>query len=201
MKELISKILLFLGALVFIVAGAKSCAHLEDENARLRANQEALISEKEGLLKSYKVADSLNAMRINELQLSIEEFERLAAKDANLIKELTKKRDLASTITTTVIKYDTIVVAFKDITDSLKCFNYKSKWSEISGCLNTISDTAELQIKNKEALRVIETVKYKRFLGFLWKTRRVKSRRLDIISENPATEIVSCEKIIIAEKQ
>lgn len=201
MKELISKILLFLGALVFIVAGAKSCAHLEDENARLRANQEALISEKEGLLKSYKVADSLNAMRINELQLSIEEFERLAAKDANLIKELTKKRDLASAITTTVIKYDTIVVAFKDITDSLKCFNYKSKWSEISGCLNTISDTAELQIKNKEALRVIETVKYKRFLGFLWKTRRVKSRRLDIISENPATEIVSCEKIIIAEKQ
>ena len=201
MNELISKILLFLGALVFIVAGAKSCAHLEDENARLRANQEALISEKEGLLKSYKVVDSLNAMRINELQLNIEEFERLAAKDANLIKELTKERDLASTITTTIIKYDTIVVAFKDITDSLKCFNYKSKWSEISGCLNTISDTAELQIKNKEALRVIETVKYKRFLGFLWKTRRVKSRRLDIISENPATEIVSCEKITIAEKQ
>ena len=59
----------------------------------------------------------------------------------------------------------------------------------------------ELQISNRESLKIVETVKYKRFLGFLWKTNKVKSRQVDVVSQNPATSIVNVDYISISGKQ
>ena len=85
--------------------------------------------------------------------------------------------------------------------DTLKCFNYKSKWTDVVGCVDLKRDTVELQISNRESLKIVETVKYKRFLGFLWKTNKVKSRQVDVVSQNPATSIVNVDYISISGKQ
>ena len=47
----------------------------------------------------------------------------------------------------------------------------------------------------RDSLLVVETVQRKRFLGFLWKTKRVKSREIDVVSKNPYTDIVGVESI------
>lgn len=53
--------------------------------------------------------------------------------------------------------------------------------------------------ENRDSLLVAETVKYKRFLGFLWKTSKVKDRKVDVVSKNPHTKILGVEFTTIRE--
>jgi len=92
---------------------------------------------------------------------------------------------------------------------SAHCFNYMDEWVDLHGCVYSCSDTAtnrtaanrtatdeaggswtfEGTIRMRDSLLVVETVKRKRFLGFLWKTKRIKNRQWDIVSKNPHTSI------------
>ena len=84
-----------------------------------------------------------------------------------------------------------------NVVDTLKCFDYKSKWTDVSGCIDLRHDSINLQIKNRESLKIVETVVYKRFLGFLWKTNKVKDRQVDVVSENPHTTITNLDYVSI----
>jgi hypothetical protein len=44
---------------------------------------------------------------------------------------------------------------------------------------------------------IVETVQYKRFWGFLWKTKKIKNREIDVVSKNPATKILGVEFVTI----
>ena len=184
--------------------------NLLSENSRLKSNQDILLSEKESIMaesQKYKVADSLNAIKVSELQLTLKEYKKYRAQDLQLIEQLNiKKSNLQKVIdsqTETInslsaklndsIRIDTVT----NIADTLKCFDYKSKWTDVSGCIDLKRDSINLQIKNRESLKIVETVVYKRFLGFLWKTKRIKSRHVDIVSENPNTKITNCEYISV----
>ena len=180
------------------------------ENQRLNTNQEQLLSQSAQIIEennNYKIADSLNGLRTNELLLTINEYERYRQRDAALIAQLTSKnsnleRIVSSQIATInelslrlidSITFDTIT----HNTDTLKCFTYKSKWTDITGCLNINKDSIDIQLQNRESIKVVETVTYKRFLNFLWKTNKVKSKQIDVISENPNTVIIKTEAISI----
>lgn len=84
-----------------------------------------------------------------------------------------------------------------ELVDTIKYFSYKSKWTDVSGSIDISKGTVGLKIQNRESLKVVETVSYKRFLGFLWKTNKIKDKQVDIVSENPNTKIVNCEYISI----
>ena len=157
--------------------------------------------------QKYKVFDSLNAVRVSELELTLKEYKRYRSEDLKLIEQLKAgKSDLQKIITS---QYETISTLYAKLQDSiridtttnqidtLKCFDYKSKWTDVKGCVDLRRDTVELQINNRESLKVVETVTYKRFLGFLWKTNKVKSRQVDVVSENPNTKIMNCEYVSI----
>ena len=88
--------------------------------------------------------------------------------------------------------HDTVVI-YKGSEIDAKAFSYKSQWTDVDGVVNLQSDSVNLSIKNRESLVIVESVKYKRFLGFLWRTKRIKSRSVDIVSRNPNTEIVSAD--------
>lgn len=180
------------------------------ENQRLNTNQEQLLSQSAQIIEennNYKIADSLNGLRANELLLTISEYERYRQRDAALIEQLTSKnsnleRIVSSQIATInelslqlidSIAFDTIT----HNTDTLKCFTYKSKWTDITGCLNVNKDSIDIQLQNRESIKVVETVTHKRFLNFLWKTNKVKSKQIDVISENPNTIIIKTEAISI----
>ena len=210
MKKIIIKIVLTAVAIIALVFAFSKIHNLKEENVRLKSNQDILLTEKEFVMsenQKYKVSDSLNAVRVSELELTLKEYKRYRSEDLKLIEQLKAgKSDLQKIITSQYETISTLSAKLQDSiridtttnrVDTLKCFDYKSKWTDVKGCVDLRRDTVELQINNRESLKVVETVTYKRFLGFLWKTSKVKSRQVDIVSENPNTEITNCEYISI----
>lgn len=182
---------------------------LKAENQRLLANQEQLLLETEEQLQNYKVLDSLNAITIKALRLTADEYKASNIKNSQIIKALvTDKQDLQRIIDSKTVTVNELTAELKNITikdtitqiiDTLKCFEYTSKWLDIKGCLDLAKNQVAIQSKSRESLKAIETVTYKRFLGFLWKTKQVKSRDLSIVSENPTTTIINVDYSVIAE--
>lgn len=183
---------------------------LKEENDRLLSNQEILLSQKETIMaesQTYKVSDSLNAAKVSELQFTIKEYERYRIQNLQLIENLKiKKSNLEKIIDAQTETINNLSFGTKDSiridtitneTDTLKCFSYKSKWTDISGCIDTKRDSVDLQIINRESLKIVETATYKRFLGFLWKTTKVKERQIDVVSENPHTVITNLDYVNI----
>ena len=210
MKKIIIKIAIIAVAILALVLAFHKIHKLKEENARLLSNQEILLTQKQTIMaesQAYRVSDSLNAAKVSELQFTLKEYKKYRAQDLQLIEQLkVKKSDLQKVIdsqTETInslsaklndsIRIDTIT----NIADTLKCFDYKSKWTDISGCIDLKRDSINLQIKNRESLKIVETVVYKRFLGFLWKTNKVKDRQVDVVSKNPNTTITNLDYVSI----
>lgn len=174
---------------------------LVEKNNRLQNSQSVLLSENNALVaesRKYKTVDSLNAIKVNELRLTLEEYKKYRSDDLALInrlkvdkREMQKVIDLqAKTIDDLATHLRDTVVIYKGSEIDAKAFSYKSQWTDVDGVVNLQSDSVNLSIKNRESLVIVESVKYKRFLGFLWRTKRIKSRSVDIVSRNPNTEIV-----------
>lgn len=205
MKQITTQIIISIIATILACLMAARVENLKQENSVLKNNQNALLSERESIIAEsqiYKVSDSLNAAKVTELRLSLSEYKKYRSQDLKLIEQLkVNKSDLQKVISSqsetiyglSARLKDSIIITEKP--DTLKCFDYKSKWTDASGCLR--DDSIELYISNRESLKIAETVKYKRFLGFLWKTNKVKSRQIDIVSENPSTKILNIEYINI----
>ena len=168
--------------------------------ARYKSNTEALLSD----VEQYRVRDSLSAARVQSLELTVKEFERFRADDAQLIRELKQRnRDLAAvnkTQSQTIIDLravprDTVVIIRDSIRVPAVAVHCGDAWFDFDGLLTADDFTGKLA--NRDSLVLAETVKYRRFLGFLWKTRKVEDRQLDVVSRNPHTEILGIEHITI----
>lgn len=174
---------------------------LTDERNRYRGNTETLLQD----VETYKTKDSLNAAKVGVLELKLSEFEKYRASDAELIKTLhTKNRELEAVTTAqmeTITKLratvrDSIVYLPGDtVTTVVRCIEYSDKWVDFDGCI--INNTFSGKIITRDSLLITETVQYKRWLGFLWKTKRIKNREFDIVSKNPNSKITGFEVITI----
>lgn len=204
MKDIIFKLVVVI-VLGFITLKA---SQWQEENERLSNNQDILLAQRQDVIaeaQAYKVSDSLNAAKVSELQLTLNEYKKYRASDLQLIKDMKlQKSELQKVVDVQAETIKSLSASLSDSIridtatsqiDTLKCFSYKSIWADISGCVDLKTDSIEIQINNRESLKVIESVKYKRFLGFLWKTSKVKSRQVDVISENPNTTITNLEYI------
>ena len=167
-----------------------------------KGNNNVLLSDS----YKYKTKDSLNAISVGELQLKLSEFQKYRNADLALINSLqVKNRDLNQVIKLqpqTIIHIkghvrDSIQYINNTILDTLKCFDITNKWYELHGCIN--NNKFDGTFINIDSLVLAETIKYKRFLGFLWKTKKVKDRKIDIVSKNPNTKILGVEYINIRE--
>ena len=176
---------------------------LSEERDRYKGNTEALL----GDVERFKVRDSLSAARVEALELTVKEFERFRAEDAELIKGLQKRnRDLAEVnnmqsqtiIELSSVARDTVVIIRDSVRVPAVAVHSGDAWYDFDGVLAEGVFTGRLQ--NRDSLLVAETVKYRRFLGFLWKTKRIEERELNCVSRNPHTEILGMEHIIIEKK-
>lgn len=172
---------------------------LTKERDKYRNNTEVLLED----VERYRVLDSLSGARVESLELTVKEYERYRAEDARLIKALkAKNRDLAavaSTHTNTVIDLHTVVRDTVIIRDSVEVkaavVHCGDPWYDFDGMLAGDEFTGELVCR--DSLLVAETVRRGRFLGFLWKTGKVKDRKVDVVSRNPHTEIMGVEHVVI----
>lgn len=175
---------------------------LTADRDKYRSNTETLLQD----IKTYQTKDSLNAAKVGNLTLKVSEYEKYRADDAVLIKTLqTKNRDLQR-VTTAQLETinqlrgtvrDSIVYLPGDtVTTVLRCVDIVEPWFELHGCATPAGDFTGTHI-NRDSLLIAETVQYKRFWGFLWKTNKVKNREIDVVSKNPATTILGVEFVTI----
>lgn len=170
---------------------------LTDERDRYKGNTETLLSD----VKTYRVRDSLSAARVQSLELTMKEFERFRADDAALIKELkNKNRDLSavnSAQAQTIIALRSIPKDTVVIRDSIRvpavAVSCGDEWYTFKGLLTETEFTGTLA--NRESLKVIESVRYKKFLWF--KTKKIKDRQTNVVSLNPYSTIINVESVVI----
>lgn len=175
---------------------------LTDERNRYRGNTETLLQD----VETYKTKDSLNAAKVGVLELKLSEFERYRASDAELIKTLqTKNRELERVTTTQMETINELRATVRDsivylpgdtVTTVLRCVDIVEPYFELHGCATPDGQFTGTHI-NRDSLLIVETVQYKRWLGFLWKTKKIKNREIDVISRNPHTKIMGVEYIEI----
>ena len=174
---------------------------LTEERDRYRSNTEILLQD----VRTYQTKDSLNAAKVGVLELKLSEFERYRADDAALIKTLqVKNRELealTSAQSQTIIDLrgtvrDSLVYVDRVVVDTLRCITAADKWFSFDGCVNRKNEFTGTFV-NRDSILVAATVQYKRFLGFLWKTKKIKNREIDVVSKNPHTKIMGVEYIEI----
>lgn len=202
MRKILPYLLVIAG--VLLVLGATWWQHrkiqlLTLERDRYKGNSEALLTDAE----HFKVRDSLSAARVEALELTVKEFERYRSEDAALIASLRQRnRDLASVNTTqaqTIIELSAVPRDTVIIRDSIPiravAVHAGDAWYDFDGLLTENEFTGTLA--NRDSLVLAETVKYKRFLGFLWKTKQIQERSATVVSRNPHTEILGVEHVVI----
>lgn len=192
--KVISTVLLINAVLLF--AGAWRISSLERERDRYKGSTAALLSD----AKLYRFRDSLSAARVESLELTLKEYERFRGEDAALIGELKRRNHDLSAVnkaqTQTIIELsavprDTVVIVRDSIRVPAVAVHCGDAWYDFDGVLTEDEFTGTL--RNRDSLLLVETVRYKRFLGFLWKTKKVKDRQLDAVSKNPHTTIEDIE--------
>lgn len=175
---------------------------LTEERDRYRSNTEILLQD----VKTYQTKDSLNAIKVGNLELSLAEYKKYRADDLALIKTLqAKNRDLERVTTTQMETINELRATVRDsvvylpgdtVTTVLRCVDIVEPWFELHGCATPDGQFTGAHI-NRDSLLIVETVQYKRWLGFLWKTKKIKNRQIDVVSKNPATKILGVEFVTI----
>ncbi len=198
---IIAAIALAVAAVVTIWVQRSRINTLTGERDKYRTNTETLLQE----VSRYQTKDSLNAAKVGVLELKLSEFEKYRASDAELIKTLqTKNRDLQRVTTAQMETINELRANVRDsivylpgdtVTTVLRCIEYSDKWVDFDGCI--INNMFSGKIITRDSLLITESVQYKRFLNFLWKTKRIKNREFDIVSKNPYTKITGFEVITI----
>ena len=188
-----------IAAAISVVWADRTINRLTAERDKYRNNTETLLSD----VETYRVRDSLNAARVQSMELTIQEYERFRADDAALIKQLkARNRDLAAvnkTQSQTIIELqaaprDTFIVR-DSIPIPAVAVHCGDAWFDFSGVLTRDEFTGKLE--HRDSLLLVETVQYKLFLGFLWRTNKVKNRQLDCVSKSPHNSIKGLEYVVI----
>lgn len=199
---IIAAIALAVSAVVTIWVQRSRINTLTGERDKYRTNTETLLQE----VSRYQTKDSLNAAKVGVLELKLSEFEKYRASDAELIKTLqTKNRELERVTTTQMETINELRATVRDsvvylpgdtVTTVLRCVDIVEPYFELHGCATPDGQFTGTHI-NLDSLLIVETVQYKRWLGFLWKTKKIKNRQIDVVSKNPATKILGVEFVTI----
>jgi len=165
---------------------------LREDNRRLENNQIALSVEAE----AYKTKSGRQAIRINELELTSGEFEKMCEEQAQTIKDMglkIKRLEMASTTgintvvnkkiyirdTTYIEKVDTMYIEKK-----MKRFDWNDDWNSISGVI--YNDSVECLYKGNDTLTIAAIRVPKKFLFFRWGTKYIQ---INAVNANPSTSI------------
>ena len=191
-------------AIVALMVQHGKIKHLRAERDTYQTNTQVLMED----VKRYQTRDSLNVATIGVLELKLSEFKKYRAEDAELIKSLKiKNRDLEAVTTAQMQTISELRAELKDsivylpgdtVERVVKCIEYRDRYLDVVGCI--VDNVFSGEVVSRDSLTIVNTVQYKRFWGFLWKTKKVKNRQIDIVSKNPHTQIMGVEYIEIEKK-
>lgn len=170
------------------------------EAERYKADVEAL----EQGMSEYRTRDSLNVAQVEQLQLTVKEYERYREDDARLISQLrTRGRSLEQVITAQSSMIGKLQGSVRDsliyVSDTVqvlaRCVDIEQPYISLHGCVEGSQFSGSIEVR--DSLTIVESVRYKRFLGFLWRTKKVRDRHWEIVSRNPDVRITGFEVVSI----
>lgn len=194
-------ILAFLALVGYSYIQQQRIAEIREETARYKQNTHALMLD----VKKYRTSDSLHVAKVGALTLRLSELEELRARDVALINSLqVKKRELEqlTSVQTQMLANirgtvkDSIIYINTSNPDTARVLSVSDDWIDLHGVIykdGIFDGTLEV----RDSLAIVESVQRKRFLGFLWKTKKIKSREIDVVSKNPYTTIMGVESMLI----
>ena len=196
---------------VAVLAVVSAFVVLLRQNKKLRQDRDAYRNNTEVLLadvERYQTKGGEQAVRVGELQFRITELEKYRAEDAVLIRDMgIHKRELEQL---TKIQQQTIYRLEGQARDTVfvevavegsgeipaKVAEYSDEWVDFT-CRIYGDNSFNAEITSRDRITYVERVEYARALGFLWRTRRIKSRDQSIVNHNPNAEIIDAEYITI----
>ena len=180
--------------LLAVIALAVCVSYQYKEKQRLKANQEALLSETE----FYKTANGNYAASVQQLTLTKSELEQsnafLTQSVYDLNVKLKRVQSVADVGTETKVEIQTVVkdsIVYVDrVPDTLQLFNWKDAWIDVLGTIH--KKNVDLNITSRDTIvQVVHRIP-KKFLFFRWGTKRIQQ---EMMSTNPHTKIVYSEFI------
>lgn len=202
---LIAYILISGGAVGFL---AKDSITQRREAERLEHNQEALLMD----LEEFKTQSGKDAAKIQQLQLTKKEFEKLCNDQTAIIEDLRLRvkdiQNLYITATKTQVTGKTnlkdTVIIYKTITptdtlsqvDTAKYFQWKDNWNSVEGYI--IKDSVDVSYSGKDTLNIVATKVPKKFLFIEY---GVKYLELNVTNSNPSSKITYSKGIRIKKKR
>lgn len=191
MKAKITAIAAFSILCLLIVFLLRYNAKLREENGILNRNVSVLTTQN----VAYRTESGKSAMKAEELNLTLRQYRNTLQGKDSTIKDLKQSiKDLKSNTsiqTSTEIEFsgslrDSIVIRDSLVIDTVKCVNMRSKWLDISGCIDSNGTFAGTTV-TRDSLEILNIEHRKRFLWF--RLKKVKYREFIVTSKNPHTEI------------
>ena len=170
------------------------------ERIRLASNQEVLF----GDLREYRVRDSLNAVSIGALNLTVREFRDNMDATASLVRDMGIKLNRLQSVATfatqqtyevqTILK-DTVIYVEGVVAPFSKAIDYRSKWFDIRGFIVN-NDVRLFPVSRDSITQVVDRIPRK-FLFIRWGTKGFKQ---DIVSHNPDSKILFSEYVYFGKR-
>lgn len=191
MKAKITAIVAFSFLCLLIVCLLRYNAKLREENGILNRNVSVLTTQN----VAYRTESGKSAMKAEELNLTLRQYRNTLQGKDSTIKDLKQSiKDLkshASIQTSTESTFsgslrDSIIIRDSLVIDTMKCVNIRSKWLDISGCIDSNGTFAGTTV-TRDSLEILNIEHRKRFLWF--RLKKVKYREFIVTSKNPHTEI------------
>lgn len=144
---------------------------------------------------AYRTKSGQSVMKAEELNLTLNHYRNTIQGKDNTIRELKQSiKDLKShtsvqTSTETHFRTpvrDSVVLRDSLVIDTMKCVNMRSKWLDLSGCIDSNGTFAGTTV-SRDSLEILNIEHRKRFLWF--RLKKVKYREFIVTSKNPYAEI------------
>lgn len=191
MKAKITAIASFSILCLLIVFLLRYNAKLREENGILNRNVSVLTTQN----VAYRTESGKSAMKAEELNLTLRQYRNTLQGKDSTIKDLKQSiKDLKSNTsiqTSTESEFsgslrDSIIIRDSLVVDTIKCVNMRSKWLDLSGCIDSNGTFAGTTV-TRDSLEILNIEHRKRFLWF--RLKKVKYREFIVTSKNPYTEI------------
>ena len=178
MKAKITAIAAFSILCLLIVFLLRYNAKLREENGILNRNVSVLTTQN----VAYRTESGKSAMKAEELNLTLRQYRNTLQGKDSTIKDLKQSiKDLKSNTsiqTSTEIEFsgslrDSIIIRDSLVVDTIKCVNMRSKWLDISGCIDSNGTFAGTTV-TRDSLEILNIEHRKRFLWF--RLKKVKYR-------------------------
>ena len=186
-KRLLFEIIVIGGLVLSISILWKGYQREHSERNRLESNQSVLMSS----LENYRISDSLNAARVDALNLTVSEFKKGFSELEGLLKEMhikVKRLETVAITGTNTSYYITTPVrdslVFVPVPDTLHAIRYRDAWLSLSGYIKNREFIGSIESRDT-LVQVVHRVP-KRFLFIKYGTKGI---RQEVVSKNPHTTI------------